>query len=58
MWNTKTTGSKDESKILLGTDMKGDESVPHLHSQLMTAKIPGLIPPQREQLGLVGNLLS
>jgi len=48
----------EESKILLGTDMEGDESLPHLHPQLTTAKIPGLIPPQREQLGLVGNLLS
>ena len=56
VWNTKTTGWT--KVILLGTNMEGDESLPHLHAQLMTAKIPGLIPPQREQLGLVGNLLS
>jgi len=48
----------EESKILLGTDMEGDESLPHLHPQLTTAKIPGLIPPQKEQLGLIGYLLS
>ena len=43
----------EESKILLGTDLEGDESLLQLHPQLTTAKIPGAIPPLREQLGLV-----